>query len=37
MVFDRLLTDTVTLIKRDGTTIDGIKASVQSIASAIAP
>ena len=30
MVFDRLLTDTVTLIKRDGTTIDGIKASVQS-------
>jgi hypothetical protein len=30
MVFDRLLTDTVTLIKRDGTTVDGIKASVQS-------
>lgn len=30
MVFDRLLTDTVTLIKQDGTTVDGIKASVQS-------
>ena len=30
MVFDRLLIDTVTLIKRDGTIVDGIKASVQS-------
>ena len=30
MAFDRLLTDTVTLIKRDGTTVDEIKASVQS-------
>ena len=29
MVFDRLLTDTVTLIKRDGTTVDDIKANVQ--------
>ena len=30
MALDRLLTDTVTLIKRDGTTVEGIKASVQS-------
>ena len=30
MAFDSLLTDTVTLIKQDGTTIEGIKASVQS-------
>ena len=30
MAFDRLLTDTVTLIKQDGTTVEGIKASVQS-------
>ncbi len=30
MVFDQLLTDTVTLFKRDGKTVDSIKASVQS-------
>ena len=30
MAFDSLLTDTVTLIKQDGTTVEGIKASVQS-------
>ena len=30
MVFDRLFTDTVTLIKQDGTTAEGIKAIVQS-------
>ena len=29
MVFDDLLNDTVSLIKQDGTTVDGIKASVQ--------
>ena len=30
MAFDSLLTDTVSLIKQDGTTVGGIKASVQS-------
>ena len=30
MAFDRLFTDTVTLIKQDGTTAEGIKAIVQS-------
>lgn len=30
MVFDDLLTDTVSLIKHDGTTVEGIKASVQT-------
>ena len=30
MAFSRLLTDTVTLIKQDGTTVEGIRASVQS-------
>ena len=30
MPFDRLFTDTVTLIKQDGSTVEGIKASVQS-------
>ena len=30
MPFDRLFTDTVTLIRQDGSTVEGIKASVQS-------
>ena len=30
MALERLLTDTVTLIKQDGTTVEGMKASVQS-------
>jgi len=30
MVFDDLLTDTVSLIKKDGTNVEGIKASVQT-------
>ena len=30
MVFKKLLTDTVSLIKKDGTNVDGIKASVQT-------
>ena len=30
MAFERLLTDTVTLVKQDGTTVESIKASVQS-------
>lgn len=30
MVFDMLLTDSVTLIKRDGTTVEDVKASVQA-------
>ena len=30
MVFDRLLTDSVILIKKDGTTVEDIKASVQA-------
>ena len=30
MPFKALLTDTVSLIKQDGTTVDGIKASVQT-------
>ena len=30
MAFESLLTDTITLIKQDGTIVEGIKASVQS-------